>query len=416
MPHLSISSNQHATPKQQLITTMRLAATIIIAISTVASIAAHGQTFTTLYAFRGGNAGASPSNLILTPSGELIGTAAYGSDCPCYLTFGLSPEAKETVLHRFSVPLGNEAEIPGGYSLSKDGETLYGLSNYGGDYTACPEGLGCGFVFSLDLSTNKYEVLHEFQGGPNDGAGPNGNMVFESEGNLFGMAFDGGANFTGAIFEITSAGAEKIIYSFGPVPDGNDPAGGLVRDSSGNFFGATISGGTGSCQNGPGCGTVFEVTPSGKEKVLYSFTGGSDGQNPYWLVGNSAGAVYGISRTADNVVTAVFEVNSKGQFSIIYNGSFVSQITSLSLGPSGALYATATGGTVNPTCGDNGCGQVLQLTPDGSGEWTATVLHAFDGSDGEYVNFGVVVRNGDLYGATAYGGPTGNGTIFKLVP
>ncbi len=415
MQHQVAHSRQRSAV-QQRVTMPVLLAIVALAITAFASIPAHGQTLTTLYAFPGGNGGAGPSNLIFTPSGNLIGTAVYGSNCPCYLTFSLSPESKETVLHRFSLPLGNEAEIPSGYVLSKNGATLYGLSNYGGDYTACPEGLGCGFVFSMDLSTNQYKVLHEFKGGQNDGQDPTGNMVLDSEGNLFGMALNGGANFTGAIFEITPAGAEKIIYSFGPVPDGNDPAGGLVRDSAGNFFGATISGGTGSCQNGPGCGTVFEVTPSGKEKVLYSFTGGSDGQNPYWLVGNFAGDVYGVSRTADNVVTAVFQVNSKGQFSVIYNGSYVSQITSLSIGPSGTLYATATGGTVNSTCGSTGCGQVLQLTPDGSGEWTATVLHAFDGTDGEYVNFGLVTRNGDVYGATAYGGSMGDGTVFKLVP
>ncbi|MFZ0420896.1 MAG: hypothetical protein WAM04_22545 [Candidatus Sulfotelmatobacter sp.] len=58
----------------------------------------------------------------------------------------------------------------------------------------------------------------------------------------------------------------------------------------------------------------------------------------------------------------------------------------------------------------------MQLKPDGSDEWTATVLHEFDGSDGENVSFGLVTRDSDVYGATAYGGSTGDGTIFKIVP
>jgi uncharacterized repeat protein (TIGR03803 family) len=415
MRYQVVSRKRRSKAQRHFPTTALLAAIIAIAITAFTSMSAHAQTFSTIYTFQGGTKGASPGSLMFTPSGNLIGTAVYGSNCACYLIFSLSTSGTETVLHRFTVPLGDEAEIPSGYVLSSNGDTLYGVSNYGGDYTACPEGLGCGFVFSIDLSTHAYKVLHQFKGAPKDGAGPNGNLVLDSAGNLYGMAFGGGANYEGAIFEITAARVEKIIYSFGNVPDGTSPAGGLVRDSSGNFFGATISGGTGTCQNGPGCGIVFEVTPAGKETILYNFTGGSDGQNPYWLVGNSAGDVYGVSRNADNVVIAVFEVNSKGEFSIIYSGSYVSEITSLSMGPLGSLYATASGGNVNSTCG-NTCGQVLKLTPDGSGEWTATVLHAFDGSDGDDVSFGLVTRDGDVYGATAYGDSTGDGAIFKIVP
>ena len=299
--------------------------------------------------------------------------------------------------------------------LSDDGDTLYGLSTYGGDYTACPEGLGCGFVFSIDLTTNKYTVLHEFKAAPSDGQDPTGTLILDPAGNLYGMTLAGGTNYTGTIFEITAAGAERIVYSFGAVPDGNEPAGGLVRDSAGNLFGATISGGTGSCTNGPGCGTVFEVTPSGKEKVLHNFTGGTDGQNPYLLVGNPAGNVFGISRTADNVETAVFEVNSNGEFSIAYDGSFVSQINNIIAGPSGTLYGEAyTAGISEPYC-DGGCGEVFQLTPTGGGDGTVTILHAFDGTDGDYPD-GLVLKNGILFGSTGSGGSTGDGIIFKLKP
>jgi uncharacterized repeat protein (TIGR03803 family) len=371
---------------------------------------AHAQTFDTVYTFPGGNKGVSASSLIFTPSGNLIGTAFYGTDS--YLTFSLSPQGKETVLHRFTVPSGYESETPGGYVVSKDGSTLYGLSNYGGDYNACPEGLGCGFVFSIDLTTNKYKVLHQFKAGPGDGADPTGNLVLDTAGNLYGMAFSGGANYTGAIFKITTSGTESLIYSFGAAPDANYPAGGLVYHS-GALYGASISGGNGPCNNGnQGCGAIFKVTTSGKETILYNFLGGSDGRYPYELVGDSSGNLYGVSRDTNNQVTDVFEVSSKGVFSNFYNGSDVNEVTSVTPGPTGILYATATGGNESGNCAPNGCGQILQLNSDN----TASVLYVFNGTNGYGVTDYLIYRKGLIYGATAYGGEAQYGVIFSLKP
>jgi len=191
---------------------------------------------------------------------------------------------------------------------------------------------------------------------------------------------------------------EKIIYSFGNVPDATSPAGGLVRDLL-KLFRSDHLRRHRYVPEGPGCGIVFEVTPAGKETILYNFTGGSDGQNPYWLVGNSAGDVYGVSRNADNVVIAVFGSTRRESFRL----STADRTFPRSLSEHGSFrlfVCTASGGNVTHL--RNTCGQVLKLTPDGSGEWTATVLHAFDGSDGDDVSFGLVTRDGDVYGATAY--------------
>jgi uncharacterized repeat protein (TIGR03803 family) len=165
-----------------------------------------------------------------------------------------------------------------------------------------------------------------------------------------------------------------------------------------------------------GCGTVFKITQSGKETVLYNFTGGSDGLNPWDLIGDSKGNFYGLSKTQDNTTAVVFDINSAGDFSIAYNGSYASQIGYIIIGTDDSLYASSSGG--NPSCEPNGCGQILQLTPTGGGIGTVTVLHPFDSTDGSLLNLfeDLVLHGGVLYGTTNYGGSSNNGVIYKLKP
>jgi uncharacterized repeat protein (TIGR03803 family) len=150
--------------------------------------------------------------------------------------------------------------------------------------------------------------------------------------------------------------------------------------------------------------------------VLYNFTGGSDGLNPYELVADSQGNMYGLSKTQDNTTAAVFEINSAGDFSIAYNGSYVSQIGFIIIGTDGNLYASSSGG--DSSCEPNGCGQILELTPTGGGDGTVTVLHQFDNTDGSLLNpfQDLVLHGGVLYGSTNYGGASGDGVLYKLKP
>ena len=167
------------------------------------------------------------------------------------------------------------------------------------------------------------------------------------------------------------------------------------------------------CQNG--CGTIFQITPTGNENVLYSFTGRADGQNPYELVGDGHGNFYGVSRSASNIVDDIFEIDASGQFSSAYNGYFAAYMQWVIPGPNGTLYGIASGG--NPSCEPNGCGQIFQLTPTGNGNANIKVLHQFNGPDGAIPQIGsLVLKSGALYGSTAIGGSSNQGTIFKLVP
>ena len=165
-----------------------------------------------------------------------------------------------------------------------------------------------------------------------------------------------------------------MLYSFQGAPDGLAPVGGLVSDQTGNFYGVTQYGGTGPCVYAKvsGCGTVFEFSPDGKggwtESVIYSFTGGADGQYPlYGLVLDSQGNLYG-----------------------------------------------TTSGVTGASCMPK-CGSAFELSPGGNG-WTLTVLHAFSGKeDGGFLQGGVVLDSaGRVYGTTSAWGPKGGGTTFQL--
>jgi uncharacterized repeat protein (TIGR03803 family) len=395
--------------RRQSQVSLALLAAAIISLAVLAS-PAQAQTYTRLYNFPGGSKGLQPGDIVVTSAGSILG-AAYYDNCACTLLFNYTG-GKETVLHRFPEPYGYQAEFPQGLLLSKNGDTLYGTTLYGGKQTgSCAGGTGCGVAFSYNLTTSKYKTMHEFQGP--DGASPIGIQVLDSAGDLFGVTNGGGTN--GTVYEITAAGKEKVLYYFGPAPDGMWPGWGLVR-SGGNYYGVTIGGGANTCYNG-GCGTVFKVTPTGKETVLYNFTGGSDGLNPYELVGNSLGNMYGISKTQDNTTAAIFEINAAGDFSIAYNGSYVSQIRWIIMGTDGSLYASSSGGDVS-SCEPDGCGQILRLTPTGGGNGTVTVLHQFDHADGDILNpfQDLVLHGGVLYGTTNYGGSSGNGVLYKLKP
>lgn len=388
---------------------LALLAAVIVSLAILAS-PAQAQTYTLLYNFPGGSKGLQPGDLVVTPDGSILGGASYGSYSSSLL-FNYT-DGKETVLHRFPEAFGYEPEFPEGLLLSKNGDTLYGTTQYGGkENGVCAGGTGCGIAFSYDLTTGKYKTMHEFQGP--DGASPIGVQVLDSAGDLFGLTNGGGTN--GTFYEITAAGTEKVLYNFGSAPDGMWPGGGLVS-SGGDYYGVTLGGGANTCNNG-GCGTVFKITPSGKETVLYNFTGGNDGQNPDVIVGPYKGNLYGLSRTQDNTGAAIFEINAAGDFSIAYNGSYVSGIGYIIMGTDGSLYASSSGGD-DSSGAPNGFGQILKVTPTGGGSGTVTVLHQFDNTDGSMLNpfQDVVLHDGLLYGTTNYGGSSDHGVIYKLKP
>ncbi|HEY6292398.1 MAG TPA: choice-of-anchor tandem repeat GloVer-containing protein [Terriglobia bacterium] len=152
---------------------------------------------------------------------------------------------------------------------------------------------GCGVVFKLDPA-GALAVLHTFTGAP-DGTFPLGSLLIDASGNLYGTTTDGGSGTScsssfgcGTVFKLSPTGAETVLYSFTGGTDGAFPSGGLVRDTAGNLYGTTAGGGAHNF------GTIFTLTTSGVETVLCSFTGERGGAGPEGgLLRNSAGTLYG---------------------------------------------------------------------------------------------------------------------------
>jgi uncharacterized repeat protein (TIGR03803 family) len=152
-------------------------------------------------------------------------------------------------------------------------------------------------VFQLTPSGD-LTALHRFAGSdgsrPWDWAG----LLADATGNLYGTSSSGGANGYGTVFQLDPSGTLTVLYSFTDGSDGGDPTAGLIADTAGNLYGTTLEGGaTGSCNRPYGCGTVFQLTPSGALTVLHTFTG-SDGAGPEaGLIADAAGNLYGTTHS-----------------------------------------------------------------------------------------------------------------------
>jgi uncharacterized repeat protein (TIGR03803 family) len=264
-------------------------------------------------------------------------------------------------------------------------------------------------------------VLYRFQGAP-DGEAPEASLIRDSRGNLYGTTFEGGTGTgcgpsggsCGTVFEVTPDGAETVLYSFGSqFGDGGNPAAGLVMDKKGNLYGTTLYGGRGPCNCG--CGTVFKLTPTGAESVLYSF-GSQSGDGSYSTAGlirdkernlygtTSSGGAYGNG--------TVFKLTPTGAETVLHSfgssGDGVAPYAGVIMDKAGNFYGSTCCG------GAHGYGAVYKLTPDG-GE---TVLYSFASwpKDALFPKGLIMDKKGNLYGTTQLGGAYNEGTVFELTP
>jgi uncharacterized repeat protein (TIGR03803 family) len=326
-----------------------------------------------IYDFKGGTDGFGPSNL-LNLNGKLYGVLVGGGKCDssaygCGTVFKLSTQGDEHVLYRFKG--GRDGDRPDAGLTLLNG-MLYGTTYYGGK--------GMGTVF--EISTTGHErVLHRFSGG-SDGWGPSAQLIV-FKGKLYGTTSYGGSNQCqgtgcGTVFSVSASGAEHVLYAFQgaySTGDGASPEAGLVAVNN-VLYGTTGGGGytRGHCGGGTGgCGTVFSITPAGKERVFYRFKDRPDGEGPSASLVAANGKLFGTT----------------------YKGG---------LGPK--YYS--------------GYGTVFEVTPSG----TESVIHRFRGApDGNGPFSNLVYFKGILYGTTDSGGsgcsnfsPPGCGTVFKLSP
>jgi uncharacterized repeat protein (TIGR03803 family) len=359
--------------------------------------AATGQE-TVLYGFTGGADGAYPTaGVIRDAAGNLYGTTSAGGAANAGVVFKLdAATGQETVLHSFTG--GTDGGYPeGGVILDSAGD-LFGTTAGGGAH-------GEGVVFMLDAAGHE-TVLHSFNGA--DGDDPQAGVIRDAAGNLYGTTYFGGAAGAGTVFKLDAAGKEAVLYSFTGGADGGNPQAGVIRDAAGNLYGTTLYGG------GAGAGVVFKLDGAGNETVVYSFTTAADGANPYaGLIADPAGNLYGTTEYGGIGLGVVFEVNTAGQESVLY---------SFALGANGAEGAEPRGTLARDSDGNlfgatsNGgaadTGVVFSLGATGQ----AAVLYTFTGgADGGYPYDGVIRDTaGNLYGTTAYGGAAGAGVVFKV--
>jgi uncharacterized repeat protein (TIGR03803 family) len=293
----------------------------------------------------------------------------------------------------------------GGLALDSAGN-LYGVAGGGGK--DC-NGHGCGVVFEVTWR-GREKVLYAFSGG-DDGSYPQGGVVRDEDGDIFGTATTGGAGSGGVVFEISRYGREKVLYAFANRGDGGAPETGVIRDRDGALYGTTELFGR------FGCGTIFRIGPNGSETTLYTFTGRDDGFFPSGLARDKAGNLYGT--TLDGGAHGggtVFRLSPGGVFTVLHgfggSGDGLQPAAGVIVGRDGSLYGTTDEG------GALGGGTVFKIAPDGA----ETVLHSFGGGSYAWYPNGLIEdRRGNLYGTTQYGGGSqcfgnGCGSVFKLAP
>jgi uncharacterized repeat protein (TIGR03803 family) len=401
---------------------------IVFALIFAATQTAQGQTFKVLHDFSGPDGDAPTGGLIMDNAGNLYGVAAFGGDDGFGTVFLLSNRGNGWVLNRlYSFTGGSDGSEPLAPLIFGPDGALYGTGS--GD-AECAGGT----VFSLrppptappvPLAGWSKTLLYSFPGGcahgQNTGTGP---LVFDQHGNLYGTTTNSSdvcVPSCGSVYELTPSNGGwtlTVLFSFTGGSDGGQPFGGLIFDNAGNLYGAASQGGL------PvglfGGGVVYELTPSGSgwtEKILYNFSGGSDGVSPL------GGLIFGVPAHAParNLygTTAqggsggggtVFELSPSGgswTYSLLHSFTGTEgPTTSLTMYGGGSLYGT--------TYADGAylLGSVFKLKPSGSGGWTFTSLHDFTGgSDGELASGDVIFDSaGNLYSVTW------GGNVFEITP
>ncbi|HEX5462454.1 MAG TPA: choice-of-anchor tandem repeat GloVer-containing protein [Steroidobacteraceae bacterium] len=367
---------------------------------------------TILYSFAGGASGATPvAGLILDGSGNLYGTTQQGGKHGDGTVFKLSPGGTETVLHSFG-DSPNDGQGPQAPLTMDSAGNLYGVTFRGGAHKG-------GAIFKV-ITGGTESVLYSFGGARADGQSPAGGLVMDSAGNLYGTTDAGGAYGAGTVFKLDVHGAETILHSFlalGMGVDGQYPQGTLVMDGSGNLYGTTPNGGAGTA------GTVFKVSADGTTTVLYSFAAATttDGRTPYaGVILDSDGNLYGttVDGGASGGAGTVFSLSASGKEALLHSfggaaGDGLNPYASLLRDSAGNLFGTTrAGGSYGSGIARRG-GTVFALSPSG----TETILYSFGaaGSDGSSPQGSLIMDSaGNLYGTTASGGAHGDGTVFKI--
>ena len=382
-------------------------ACILLMNAAVMVIAAQAQTFTTLWNFAWAD-GAYPINsLVQGTDGSLYAPTLMGgagsTNNCCGTVFRITPQGALTRLHSFCSHNYCEA----GY----DPDAALVLGNDGNFYGGTIYGGAnrAGTVFKIS-PTGTLTVVHTFDG--TDGSSLAG-MIQTNDGTFYGTTSYGGTGFgPGTVFKMTPDGTLTTLYDFGA--DGYSP-GPMVQGSDGNFYGATANGGN------SGVGTIFKVTTAGTLTTLHNFDV-TDGYSPFGqLIQATDGNLYGTTLwggancSRQGGCGTIFKITPSGNLTTLYSFCAQPHCTDGTVPYAGLIQATD-GNFYGATAffGAYGYGTIFRMMPDGK----ITTLHSFDSTDGSTPESGLIqATNGVLYGTTRYGGTagaSGAGTVFSL--
>lgn len=383
---------------------------VTVAAMLICAKAAMAQTYTVLHTFAGVD-GASPNaGLVVDLSGNLYGTTVSGGASDQGTVFQIDSSGTYSVLHSFDGSDGSDPRV--GLLIGPSG-TVSGTAWIGG-------ALGAGNVFALNPSQG-LQPIYSFTGG-SDGAHPNSSLIRDSEGNFYGATWDGGnetsCHSCGVVYKLDRTGEETVLHTFNGGTDGANMVAGVVRDAQGNLYGTTYQGGTGHCSyQAGGCGIIFKLDTSNNETILYTFEGGADGAAPFGgMVQDAAGNFYGTASFAGSELCSsgcgvVFKVDSLGNFSVFHSFDGPN-----GWDPNGDLIIDRQGNIYGATAlgGAYNSGVVYRLSATGE----ETLLYSFTGgADGAIPGqVRLLLYKGSLYGTTSAGGESGLGVVFKLTP
>jgi uncharacterized repeat protein (TIGR03803 family) len=389
---------------------MALPLLICLAVATTVQ----AQTLTTLHSFNGTD-GAYPSSqltrahMVLHSNGNFYGTTPYGGSNSSGVVFSVTSGGAESTLYNFCSLGGascTDGSTPEGSLVVDSAGNLYGTTFFGGAHSD-------GTVFKITTG-GALTTLYSFSGP--DGANPLGALTLGKDGNLYGTTSAGGANNDGTVFKITCGGSLTTLHSFSGT-DGADPGGDLVQsNANGNFYGTTYAGG-----NSNNAGTLFEISSAGSLTTLYTFcskTNCNDGSAPNVpLSQDSLGDFYGTTEAnGANSGGTLFVYTWWGGLHTLYHFCAKTNCTD-GFQPFGGpvigndfnIYGTTVGG------GANNSGSVYQFAPWGQ----LTTLYSFcsksncaDGANPESAL--IQGTDGNFYGTTSFGGAYNYGSAYNL--
>ena len=333
--------------------------------------------------------------------------------CALHWSSSMARAQTETILYNFTgkTPGSTAPQVPAGALVMDAQGNFYGATFSGGD-----EGVGTVFKFAPD---GQLTVLHSFSYSSGvDGFEPNGGLILDADGNLYGMTFTGPGSYLGTVYKIAPDGTEIILHTFGgSATDGQYPSGELILDTHGSLYGTTEAGG-GSAN----CGTVFKIAPDGTEAVLHGFTG-PDGCFPFGdaLAMDAQGNLFGATQNGGAYgFGAVFKVAPDGTETVLHSfnsgaGDGYFPVNGLALDSHGNLYGSTSAGGAAAEPG----GVLFKVAPDG----TYTLLYSFNAAPPGPANpeAGLLVdANGNIFGTTTsqdLGLATQtSGSAFELTP